>query len=70
MRDNSDWILEEIIQVPGPSDDMKLPSIATDCNDYLYVVWNENGAINYCKKTTTWSDIDPIIVDTLINDVV
>ncbi len=64
MRDNTDWILEEIVREKVPSYDVKHPSIATDSNDYLHVVWNENGIINYCKKTTSWSGIDPIIVDT------
>ncbi len=64
MRDSTDWVLEEIVQGLVPTYVAKFPSISTDSNGFLHVVWNDNGNINYCKKTTSWSDIGTIIGDT------
>jgi hypothetical protein len=64
MRNDIDWIIEEFIQSAGPPTVTKHPSIALDSNEYIHVVWNNNGNIYYSKKTTDWSAIDPIISDT------
>jgi cell wall-associated NlpC family hydrolase len=64
MRDETGWVIEEIVQSLVPTYVTKYTSIAIDSNDYIYVVWNDNGNINYSKKTTSWTDPNPIILDT------
>ncbi|MBU0497565.1 MAG: PKD domain-containing protein, partial [Candidatus Thermoplasmatota archaeon] len=42
----------------------KKPDIALDSNDYVHVVWNDNGNIIYRKFTSSWQPSETIISDT------
>jgi parallel beta-helix repeat protein len=61
-RTSSGWGSPEII-APATSG-RKYPSIAVDSNDYLHVVWEDNGSIKYRKYTSSWQHTETIISDT------
>lgn len=41
-----------------------IPSIAADSNDYLHVVWPEDGNVKYRQYTSSWQNTETIISDT------
>ncbi|MCK5233637.1 MAG: hypothetical protein KAJ91_02355, partial [Candidatus Aenigmarchaeota archaeon] len=62
-RTASGWSSPTII-APATYTPRKRPSIAVDSNDYLHVVWDDNGNIRYRNKTSDWQDTETIISDT------
>lgn len=61
-RTASGW--ESPITIAPVTDGTKQPSIAVDSNDYVHVVWNDNGNIIYRKFTSSWQPSETIISDT------